>query len=84
MSPSGTPLGFTGHEGDDELGLVNMKGRIYDPKLGRFLTPDPLVSQAGRRAELEPVQLRAEQPARYVDPSGFDDQYVEPPVNPDF
>ncbi|WP_052376710.1 FG-GAP-like repeat-containing protein, partial [Chondromyces apiculatus] len=40
-----TNLGFTGHEDDDELGLVNMKGRIYDPKLGRFLTPDPVVAQ---------------------------------------
>ncbi|XXX72068.1 RHS repeat-associated core domain-containing protein [Sorangium sp. So ce134] len=38
-----TTRGFTGHEGDDELGLVNMKGRIYDPRLGRFLTTDPIV-----------------------------------------
>ena len=36
-------LGFTGHEADLDLGLVNMTGRLYDPKLGRFLTPDPLV-----------------------------------------
>jgi RHS repeat-associated protein len=35
--------GFTGHEMDDELGLVNMKGRIYDPRIGRFLQADPLV-----------------------------------------
>ncbi|AUX49126.1 uncharacterized protein SOCE26_106710 [Sorangium cellulosum] len=26
---SETTQGFTGHESDDELGLVNMKGRIY-------------------------------------------------------
>ena len=36
--------GFTGHEHDDELGLVNMRGRSFDPKLGRFLTTDPIVS----------------------------------------
>src|SRR5262249_11867305 len=38
-------LGFTGHEQDDDLGLINMGGRIYDPALARFLTPDPLVSK---------------------------------------
>ena len=40
-----SPMGFTGHDGDDELGLINMRGRIYDPKLGRFLTTDPIVSR---------------------------------------
>lgn len=34
--------GFTGHEHDDELGLINMKGRLYDARLRRFLTPDPI------------------------------------------
>ncbi|HTN84837.1 MAG TPA: hypothetical protein VL242_14150, partial [Sorangium sp.] len=32
---SETTMGFTGHESDDELGLVNLKGRIYDPRIGR-------------------------------------------------
>ena len=41
---SKTTQGFTGHESDDEVGLVNMKGRIFDPKVGRFLTTDPIVS----------------------------------------
>jgi hypothetical protein len=29
---SKTTRGFTGHEEDDEFGLVNMKGRIMDPR----------------------------------------------------
>ena len=37
--------GFTGHNYDQDLGLVNMKGRIYDPSLGRFLSPDPFMEQ---------------------------------------
>ena len=41
---SKTTMGFTGHESDDELGLVNMKGRLFDPKLGRFITTDPIIS----------------------------------------
>jgi len=31
-----TNRGFTGHEMDDETGLVNMNARIYDPYLGRI------------------------------------------------
>ena len=48
---SKTTLGFTGHEGDGEVGLVNMKGRVFDPRLGRFLTTDPIVSESRGRAE---------------------------------
>jgi RHS repeat-associated protein len=43
-APLTTGEGFTGHEEEDEVGLVYMKGRTYDPKLGRFLQMDPLVS----------------------------------------
>ena len=35
--------GFTGHEHLTEFNLINMHGRIYDPILGRFLSPDPFV-----------------------------------------
>src|SRR6185312_4399952 len=32
---------FTGQEAVPGAGLVNMNGRVYDPAVGRFLTPDP-------------------------------------------
>src|SRR5690606_8707986 len=35
--------GYTGHEMLNELGLIHMNGRIYDPKIGRFLSADPFV-----------------------------------------
>ena len=38
-----TRQGFTGHEMLDNVGLVHMGGRIYDPGLGRFLSVDPVV-----------------------------------------
>ena len=38
-----TNRGFTGHEHLDEFGLINMNARLYDPLLGRFLAPDPIV-----------------------------------------
>ncbi|MDR1153699.1 MAG: hypothetical protein LBL04_03230 [Bacteroidales bacterium] len=36
--------GFTGHEHLDEFGLINMNGRMYDPVVGRFLSPDLFVA----------------------------------------
>ena len=35
--------GYTGHEHLTQFGLVNMNARLYDPILGRFLSPDPYV-----------------------------------------
>ena len=32
--------GYTGHEHLDFFGLINMNGRVYDPILGRMLSPD--------------------------------------------
>ena len=42
-----TPDGFTGHEMLDGVGLIHMRGRVYDPTVGRFLSVDPLVRDAG-------------------------------------
>ena len=38
-----TPRGYTGHEMLDAVGIIHMNGRIYDPRLGRFLQADPIV-----------------------------------------
>ena len=42
-----TPDGFTGHEMLDGVGLIHMGGRVYDPAVGRFLSVDPIVRDAG-------------------------------------
>lgn len=39
----GLTQGFTGHEADEPWGLINMKGRLYDPIVGRFLSADPFI-----------------------------------------
>lgn len=81
--PSETTQGFTGHESDDELGLVNMKGRIYDPRIGRFLTTDPVVSLPFFGQSWNPYSYVMNSPLNFVDPSGF-----EPgppvPVDPEY
>ncbi|MCB1669398.1 MAG: hypothetical protein KDI24_13705 [Pseudomonadales bacterium] len=32
------PRGYTGHEYLDDIGIIHMNGRIYDPKLEVLLT----------------------------------------------
>ncbi len=76
-SDSLTPRGFTGHEMLDDLGLVHMNGRIYDPLLGRFLSADVQVT--------DPMDLQCynrytyvrNNPLSLVDPSGFADETPE-------
>ena len=69
--PPGITLGFTGHEEDEEIGLVHMKGRLFDPRLGRFLTPDPFVTRPWSGQGWNPYSYVLNSPLRYTDPSGF-------------
>jgi RHS repeat-associated protein len=63
--------GYTGHELDEEVGLVNMKGRLYDPILGRFISPDPLVQAPSHTQSLNRYTYVMNNPLSMVDPSGF-------------
>ena len=47
-----TNRGYTGHEHLESLGLINMNGRVYDPVLARFLSPDPYVQAPDLRRVL--------------------------------
>jgi RHS repeat-associated protein len=72
-------LGFTGHEQDFEQGLINMKGRIYDPRAARFLTADPMVQSPFNRLSLNRYAYVRNNPLKYIDPSGFEtDQAADP------
>ena len=39
--------GFTGHEHYTELKIINMNGRLYDPVIARFFSPDNFVQAPG-------------------------------------
>ena len=62
--------GFTGHEMLDELGLVHMNGRIYDPALGRFFSPDPFVQAPALLASYNRYAYVLNNPLSYTDPDG--------------
>ncbi len=49
LSSALTLRGYTGHEQIDDVGLVHMGGRVYDPILGRFLQADPFVQQPNKQ-----------------------------------
>ncbi|MCB4366723.1 hypothetical protein KIH07_23555 [Hydrogenophaga taeniospiralis] len=38
-----TKRGYTMHEHMDEMGVINMNGRVDDPAIGRFLTAEPYI-----------------------------------------
>ena len=43
LNTIGLHRGYTGHEMLSEFDIINMNGRLYDPVLGRFLSPDNYV-----------------------------------------
>ncbi|MCC7490481.1 MAG: VCBS repeat-containing protein, partial [Gammaproteobacteria bacterium] len=67
-----TRRGFTGHEHLDNLSLVHMNGRVYDPKLGRFLSADPVYGgDLAQPQTLNPYSYVGNNPLTAVDPEGF-------------
>jgi RHS repeat-associated protein len=63
--------GFTGHESDAETGLVNMRGRLYDPRIGRFMQADPIIQLPMWSQGWNRYSYALNNPLAYTDPSGF-------------
>jgi len=66
-----TLRGYTGHEQLDEVGLVHMGGRVYDPILGRFLQADPFIQQPNNTQNLNRYSYVLNNPLNATDPSGY-------------
>jgi RHS repeat-associated protein len=64
--------GFTGHEMLDDFGLVHMNGRIYDPEIGRFLSPDPYVQVPEYSQNFNRYTYVLNNPLSYTDSSGHE------------
>jgi RHS repeat-associated protein len=71
VRPVDTPRGFTGHEHLDAVGIIHMNGRIYDPELGRMLSPDPNVPDPTVTQEFNRYAYVRNNPLSYTDPTGF-------------
>ena len=62
--------GFTGHEHLDVFNLINMNGRVYDPIVGAFLSPD-VFSNTKSTQGLNRYSYGYNNPLAYTDPSGY-------------
>ncbi len=63
--------GYTGHEQLDDSGLIHMNGRIYDPELGRMLSPDPVVQVPEYSQNFNRYSYVMNNPLNLTDPTGF-------------
>jgi RHS repeat-associated protein len=70
-SSATTDRGFTGHEHIDEVNLIHMNGRVYDPTLGRFISADPFIQAPLNSQSLNRYSYVMNNPLSYTDPSGF-------------
>jgi RHS repeat-associated protein len=62
--------GFTMHQHLDVFNLINMGGRIYDPVVQQFLSPDPYVQMSDNTQNLNRYAYCLNSPTMYVDPTG--------------
>ncbi|MDG5974810.1 hypothetical protein H010_06065 [Hydrogenophaga taeniospiralis CCUG 15921] len=67
-----TDRGYTMHEHMDEMGMINMNGRVFDPAIGRFLTADPHVTFPYDLQSFNRYGYVLNNPLGFTDPTGFD------------
>jgi RHS repeat-associated protein len=65
-----TAYRFTGQRLEESLGLYYYRARWYDPALGRFVQPDPIVPSPGDPQQLNRFAYARNNPLKYTDPTG--------------
>jgi RHS repeat-associated protein len=58
----------------DQTGLYYYNARYYDPAIGRFISPDTIIPHFGDSQSLNRYSYCRNNPLKYIDPSGHDDQ----------
>ncbi len=66
---SASVFGYTGEQ-TDPTGLVFLRTRYYNPKVGRFLTPDTMIPDPLRSSGWNRYTYVGNNPIRHTDPSG--------------
>jgi RHS repeat-associated protein len=66
-----TRRGFTFHEMLDNIGLIHMNGRVYEPAIGRFLSVDPFIPNLADSQSVNPYAYVGNRPLSFTDPTGF-------------
>ena len=63
-------IGFTGHVNDADTGLTYMQQRYYDPVAGRFMSVDPVLTDANSGASFNRYVYANNSPYSHIDPDG--------------
>ncbi|MDH0864173.1 polymorphic toxin-type HINT domain-containing protein [Mitsuaria sp. GD03876] len=63
--------GYTGHEQLDQLGLVHMNARLYDPIIGRHVSADPTIPRPENLQAFNRYSYVLNNAMVYVDPTGL-------------
>lgn len=72
LEASGLPnRGFTDHEHIEELGLLHMNGRLYDPLIARFISADPIIADPLSVQAFNRYSYVDNNPLTYTDPTGY-------------
>jgi RHS repeat-associated protein len=74
--PGTSVIGFTGHVQDKETDLVYMQQRYYDPIAGRFLSVDPVTTDAATGKSFGRYHYAANNPYTKVDRDGRDAEHA--------
>ena len=64
--------GYSGHVLDSLTLLTYMQQRYYDPRIGRFLSTDPIQANANTGASFNRYWYANNNPYRFIDPDGRD------------
>jgi len=78
-----TDRGYCGHEHLDAFNLINMNGRAYDPIVGQFISPDPVVQAPFNTQSYNRYAYCFNNPLRATDPTGYDDIDEDQTLNTD-
>lgn len=66
-----TDRGFTMHEHLDEMGIIHMNGRVYDPLVGRFMSADPTLQFPYDLRSFNRYSYVHNNPLSYFDADGY-------------
>jgi len=63
--------GFTSHEFLKDFNVYNMNGRLYDPLVGRFFSPDITIQAPDYTQNYNRYSYCLNNPLKFADPSGY-------------
>jgi RHS repeat-associated protein len=66
-----TDRGYTEHEHLDEVGVIHMNGRVFDPLIGRFMSVDPFIQAPFELQSHNRYAYVMNNPLAFTDPSGY-------------